>query len=90
MPEREQRHDPAAGQSLLPIGAHVAEEQVPEDQVLDTVIPGRRHGRGHLLLIDDVRARPRQLDHPHRQAQRVGLGLEQHPTDRMHGHPVRR
>ena len=46
-PERKDRGDAGAGEIAFAVVAHVLEEQVAEDHLLDAVVTGGRDGAGH-------------------------------------------
>ena len=88
-PQREDRLQPGRGESALTVGPHVLEEEVPEDHLGDAVLARNGQSVAHEALVDLVRARKRQLDDVHGEAQAVRLLLEQSAAHGVHGHPVR-
>jgi hypothetical protein len=56
-PQGEAGRHPRAGQRALPVRPHVGEEEVAEDQAVDTILGGGGHGGGHPRLVHLVGTR---------------------------------
>ena len=87
-PQREHASEPRVGELGFSVGADVGEEEIPEDDVRDTVGGRGCEGVRHCLLVHLVWAGIRDLHPGERQADRGRLCLEQGLPNAMHGHPL--
>ena len=88
VPEREDRGDPRSGEAFFSIDANVAEEQVPEEDVSNSVSERRGEGLSQARFVHLVRTGRRNLDNDKRQTETICLSFEQRSSDRVHRDPI--
>ena len=88
-PEREDRGNAGGCEVAFPRRAYVFEEEIAEHRRLDVGSACGDDGGGNARFVDVVGARRRDLDDVNREAETLGLHLEQVASHRMHRDTVR-
>src|SRR5271169_866044 len=87
-PDRKQRSEARAAQSVFAVSADILQKEVTEGDCLDTGSNRRVGGSLHSGFILLIGARPRQRNDLYRQTRDCGLSLKNFAPGAVHGDPV--